>query len=188
MQCLRRYYDLRVYRDLLNAGKYFLSITLVVFATLHSTLDIDTWGTFRILWIVNAVLATLSAFTWCVQICCCCWLLLVVVGCCWLLLGVDDLFLFRDVLLDWGIGRIHFRLLRRNLVFPKWCYYLAMPLNLVLRCAWLFTVAPSPFVGYVYEKALEVKQTFMFPYLLLYYSFTHSFFFSQVFSCWGWNF
>lgn len=128
-------------RDLLNAGKYLvatismclflsnskekkLSILLVILATLHSALDADDFGLFRILWIVNAVLATLASFLW-------------------------------DVLMDWGIGRVHFKLLRRNLLFPKWCYYLAMPFNLVLRCAWLFTVAPSPFVGYVYEKALE---------------------------------
>jgi hypothetical protein len=132
LQCCRRYYDMRVYRDLLNAGKYFLSILLVVFAQLHTTLDgSDPWGVYRVFWIVCAVVATLSSFLW-------------------------------DVLMDWGIGRVHFKLLRRNVLFPKWCYYLAMPLNLVLRCAWLFTVAPSPFVGYLYEKALEVKIDVLF--------------------------
>jgi hypothetical protein len=118
-----------------------LSILLVVFATLHTALDQDDWGLFRILWIVNAVFATLSAFLW-------------------------------DVLMDWGIGRVHFRLLRRNMVFPKICYYVAMPLNLVLRCAWLFTVAPSPFVGYVYEKALEVRQKTCFLCLLILWQFS----------------
>jgi hypothetical protein len=96
----------------------------VLFATLHEALDGDTWGPFRIVWVVCAACAAIGSFLW-------------------------------DILMDFGIGRPHFALLRRNLLFPKWCYYLAMPLNLVLRCAWLFTVAPSPFVGYVYEKALE---------------------------------
>jgi hypothetical protein len=124
LQCLRRFYDLRVGRDLVNAGKYMLSMLLVLFATLHTSLDTDAWGSFRIVWVLCAASAAIGSFLW-------------------------------DILMDFGIGRPHFWLLRRNLLFPKWCYYLAMPLNLVLRCAWLFTVAPSPFVGYVYEKALE---------------------------------
>jgi hypothetical protein len=144
LQCLRRYYDMRMYRDLLNAGKYMLSIGLVIFATLHSALEPqDDWGPFRVIWIINAVAATLSAFLWDV-------LLVTKRGLC--VCGRNE------SEKDWGIGRLHFRLLRRNLLFPKICYYLAMPLNLTLRCAWLFTVAPSPFTGYVYEKALEVHE------------------------------
>ncbi len=124
LQCLRRFYDLRVPRDLVNAGKYMLSMLLVLFATLHTALDSSDWGPFHIVWVLCAACAAFGSFLW-------------------------------DILMDFGIGRPHFCLLRRNLLFPKWCYYLAMPLNLVLRCGWLFTVAPSPFVGYVYEKALE---------------------------------
>ncbi len=124
LQCLRRFYDLRLPRDLLNAGKYLLSMLVVVFALLHEQMDSSTWGPFRIVWLLFAVSAMLSSYTW-------------------------------DILMDFGIGRPHFCFLRRNLLFPKWCYYFAMVFNLVLRGAWLFTVAPSPFTGYVYEKALE---------------------------------
>lgn len=42
------------------------------------------------------------------------------------------------------------------MILPKWSYYFAMPFDLVFRCAWLFTVAPAPFSGYVYDKALEI--------------------------------
>lgn len=124
MQCLRRYYDNRNRRDLINAAKYFSSLLVILFAALHTFFEDDTWGPFRVVWCICAAIAMLFGFAW-------------------------------DVFMDWGLGRWEFKLLRRNLIFPKWCYYVAMPINLALRCAWLFTVAPSPFVGYVYEKALE---------------------------------
>lgn len=59
-----------------------------------------------------------------------------------------------DVFMDWSVGRPQWALLRRNLMLPKWVYYLAMPLDLLLRCAWLFTVAPAPFDGDLYIIAL----------------------------------
>ncbi len=59
-----------------------------------------------------------------------------------------------DVFMDWSIGRPQWKLLRRNLMLRKWVYYVAMPVDLLLRCAWLFTVAPSPFDGDLYIIAL----------------------------------
>jgi hypothetical protein len=60
-----------------------------------------------------------------------------------------------DIWMDAGVGRVHFKMLRRNVILPRWTYYVAMPSDLALRCAWLFTVAPSPFDNvYVISLAL----------------------------------
>lgn len=47
--------------------------------------------------------------------------------------------------MDSGIGRPKWRFLRRHLLLPRWVYYLFIAVDLVLRCAWLFTVTPAIF-------------------------------------------
>lgn len=64
LQCCRRYYDSRSPKDMINAGKYFTSLVLLVFATLHTNLDSSNWGAFRAGWLVVAVVGTLYAFLW----------------------------------------------------------------------------------------------------------------------------
>ena len=49
---------------------------------------------------------------------------------------------------------------RRNRYFPKWCLGIAVASNSLLRCAWLFTVAPLPFAGFMYERILEFSLGF----------------------------
>jgi hypothetical protein len=92
IQCGRRFYDSREGRDLVNAGKYCSSLLVICFAALHDYFDSVEFGTYRIIYIVIACVATLYAFIW-------------------------------DVFMDWGLGRLKYKLLRKNLIYPGWVYY-----------------------------------------------------------------
>ncbi|KAI8879556.1 EXS-domain-containing protein [Backusella circina FSU 941] len=50
-----------------------------------------------------------------------------------------------DVRKDWGLFEPHCRnfLLRKNIVFYKWSYYLAMPVNVLLRFSWVLNFSPD---------------------------------------------
>ncbi len=49
MQCVRRYYDYRFTRDLINMAKYGSSIGVILFAGLYNGLESGRWGPFKVL-------------------------------------------------------------------------------------------------------------------------------------------
>ena len=120
MQSARRFRDEGSgHFHMANAGKYFLSLCVAAFATLHALSDQFTgkWDAFRILWLIFGVSATLASSFW-------------------------------DAIMD-------FDGVKDSGYFPKWHFGVAVVTNSLLRCAWLFTVAPLPFAGFMYDRILE---------------------------------
>ncbi|KAG2179970.1 hypothetical protein INT43_003757 [Umbelopsis isabellina] len=56
-----------------------------------------------------------------------------------------------DLKMDWGLLQVHSRyfLLRNDLVFYHWTYYVAMPVNVALRFAWIVNTVGLPLGGEV---------------------------------------
>lgn len=54
-----------------------------------------------------------------------------------------------DLKMDWGLFQTQSRhfLLRDDLVFPRWTYYVAVPINVMLRFAWTLNAASLGFKG-----------------------------------------
>lgn len=50
-----------------------------------------------------------------------------------------------DIIMDWGLLKKNskHRFLRDSLMFPEWVYYVAIPINVAFRCAWVFTISES---------------------------------------------
>ncbi|TPX32333.1 hypothetical protein SmJEL517_g04531 [Synchytrium microbalum] len=141
MQCGRRFIDSGGSAPhALNAIKYILSLAVIYLATAQN-IEGDLW--LRVLWIVVSACASLYATAW-------------------------------DVFWDWGLGKntadMKHPFLRNDLAYPFiWAsalrlsllhkptnlYYLAMPLDLVLRFGWIITLSPSfwvrqfPALGFV---------------------------------------
>lgn len=109
MQCLRRFYDDRDTNHLLNAFKYFISGVTIIIAFVDSILlkTYGVWNWGKYTWIIMNSIATIYRYVW-------------------------------DVYIDWGLwrgGRNHF--LRKELIFKKRWYFVAMILNIVLRLTWV---------------------------------------------------
>ncbi|CAO3597054.1 unnamed protein product [Absidia cylindrospora] len=49
-----------------------------------------------------------------------------------------------DIKMDWGLmqKQSQYRFLRNELVFHRWAYYLAIPINIILRFSWTLSLAP----------------------------------------------
>mmetsp|Transcript_9650 Transcript_9650/g.35802 ORF Transcript_9650/g.35802 Transcript_9650/m.35802 type:complete len:791 (-) Transcript_9650:25-2397(-) len=112
LQCLRVYHDSRQKAQLINAGKYFFSLMVIVLNALHSNIESSQqWGVFRIFWIVVVIFSTLYSYTW-------------------------------DITMDWGLLQVRQgTLLRPKLMYPK-LYYVALAIfNLAARFAWAGTLA-----------------------------------------------
>jgi len=113
MQCFRRYRDLRASAHLLNAGKYFSAIMVVVCSGLNRIFGNGISLSF---WIVAAVFSLIYSSLW-------------------------------DIMRDWSLfqkGARH-KLLRNSLFYPwPWVYYVAIPLDVVLRSAWVVTLSENP--------------------------------------------
>eukprot|EP00004_Rigifila_ramosa_P024271 TRINITY_DN6982_c0_g1_i4.p1 TRINITY_DN6982_c0_g1~~TRINITY_DN6982_c0_g1_i4.p1 ORF type:complete len:776 (-),score=185.63 TRINITY_DN6982_c0_g1_i4:8-2335(-) len=118
LQCLRRYRDQNRNRvHLLNAFKYASVIFVVIWSSLSSAnheAGKEGWSSYDTMWAISAVFASSFAFWW-------------------------------DVRKDWGLGEKnspHF-LLRNELRYPPWVYYVAVAFNLILRFLWIVTMSPS---------------------------------------------
>ena len=61
LQCCRRFYDLRLHKDLYNAAKYAISI-MTVFASAFSSIYVGGW-TFSI-WIISATMSSAYSYFW----------------------------------------------------------------------------------------------------------------------------
>ncbi|TPX47847.1 hypothetical protein SeMB42_g03188 [Synchytrium endobioticum] len=115
IQCGRRWIDNnQAAPHALNAVKYILSLAVVY---LSAAQNIQGTTLLRGLWIFFSICASLYATAW-------------------------------DIFWDWGLGRNSpdqkHPFLRTELSYPfVWLYYLAMPLDLVLRFGWAITLSPS---------------------------------------------
>ena len=118
MQCFRYYYDTRKVSHLVNAGKYFTTFPVIVFAALFAAkvprgfnilhLDVDDLlGLVIIFWFVSSFIHALYTFLW-------------------------------DVKRDWGLFDLRNKtLLRPRLLYRRRCvYYLAIIVDFFLRFAW----------------------------------------------------
>jgi len=67
-------------------------------------------------WIIAAAIATIYAYAW-------------------------------DVKMDWGLGHLSARypLLRNRILYPALLYYVMLPVNLILRVFWIFSISPQGF-------------------------------------------
>ena len=104
-QCLRCYYDTRQIKHLINAGKYFTTFPVIVFAYIFSSTATPTlslsnlnWnktGWIIICWFVSSLIHALYCFIW-------------------------------DITQDWGLFCFHKRtILRPTLLYNSKCLYLA---------------------------------------------------------------
>lgn len=115
LQCLRCYYDTRKISHLVNAGKYFTTLPVIIFATFYSTMvkgDIRLHFMFNdVGWIV--ILLLLSSF-------------------------VHSVYTFIwDISRDWGLWNLKCTLFDRRLVYRrKLVYLLAIGLDFVFRFLW----------------------------------------------------
>ena len=115
-QCLRCYYDTRQIKHLINAGKYFTTFPVVVFAVIFSKtvatdtvsfwsgLDWDKTGWIIICWFVSSLIHALYCFMW-------------------------------DITQDWGLFCFHKRtILRPTLLYNSKCLYLvAIVFDFIVR-------------------------------------------------------
>ena len=114
LQCLRAFYDTHKIKHLVNAGKYFSTFPVVVFATLFSVyekqnlpenFDLDDAGWILITWIIVSGIHGVYTFLW-------------------------------DVVMDWGLWGMCCRFRRKLVYGPKALYVLAIGVDLVMRCLW----------------------------------------------------
>ncbi|KAI9275614.1 EXS family-domain-containing protein [Phascolomyces articulosus] len=127
LQCIRRYQDSSERVHLINAVKYTSTI-VATFATglrrIHRNLNILASTSTDIIWILTSMINSSYTSIW-------------------------------DIKMDWGLLQTPSRnfLLRDDLVFYKWVYYVAAPLNVLLRFAWALNTAGltlhSDILGYI---------------------------------------
>ena len=113
LQCLRCYYDTRSVKHLVNAGKYFTTFPVIVFATIYATVHSAgevvngkiVWVI--VLWGVAALVHAVYTFLW-------------------------------DVCCDWGLWNIkNCGIFQRRLLYRyKVTYWVAIVLDLMLRFLW----------------------------------------------------
>ncbi|XP_022232922.2 xenotropic and polytropic retrovirus receptor 1 homolog [Drosophila obscura] len=114
-QCLRRYRDSgsKSKQYLMNAGKYSLSILVVIFSTIQMETNAKYHYMFENPWAWLYLVTALLASFYC---------------------------LFWDLYKDFGLFKIwewENLFLRANLVYPKWFYYFAILENSLLRFVWI---------------------------------------------------
>ena len=136
LQCLRCYYDTRNISHLVNAGKYFTTLPVIVFATFYSTM---VKGDIRLQFIFNdvgwiVILLLLSSF-------------------------VHSVYTFTwDVSRDWGLWNLKCTLFNRKLVYQrKLVYLLAIGLDFVFRFLWTAKLT----LAIVWEKDSDLIYTGM---------------------------
>lgn len=115
LQCLRCYYDTRNAKHLVNAGKYFTTFPVILFATFFSTkvngdirlpFDFDQVGWIIVLLLVASFVHSVYTFVW-------------------------------DVSQDWGLWNLKCTLFSRRLVYRrKLVYVVAIVFDFVFRFLW----------------------------------------------------
>jgi hypothetical protein len=149
LQCFRMYYQTRKKYHLFNAGKYMSAISVILFNTLHTTIDSGEWGTFRYIWIVAVVISTMYSFSWDIIMD---WGLLIFADVKKLKQKGDDEKI--DVIDSYFVRKHHtwdslfkkiccrkIPRLREKLFYPTWLYYVAGTFNFFARFAWAGTIS-----------------------------------------------
>lgn len=136
LQCLRCYYDTRNIKHLVNAGKYFTTFPVILFATFFSTkvkgdirlhFDLETVGWIVICLLVSSFVHSMYTFMW-------------------------------DVSQDWGLWNLKCTLFNRRLVYRrKFVYLLAMLIDFVFRFLWTAKLT----LAIVWEKDSDLVYTGM---------------------------
>lgn len=113
-QCLRAFVDQGYYRHLFNMIKYLLSLSVMSLATAMKSFDEATNERLGRWWVAFGVIATVYSFYW-------------------------------DVVMDWGLGNIQSTkfLLREELHFAPYLYYIAILCDLVMRLGWALVISPE---------------------------------------------
>lgn len=129
MQCIRRFKDSHQVIHIWNAGKYFSNIlTLFIFTIealliflsqnniIHQQNKFSPWSSIRIAWLLCNLFSTVYKLIW-------------------------------DLYVDWGLlhgfkknesgDHPKYFLLRHDILFKPWLYYLAIIINIILRFLWL---------------------------------------------------
>ncbi|XP_065198397.1 xenotropic and polytropic retrovirus receptor 1 homolog [Sycon ciliatum] len=118
-QCLRRYYTTKDGDPhLINAGKYSTTFVVVLFSSLVSwekgmNNGDQQYSYLFVLWVLSALVSTTYTSYW-------------------------------DLFRDWGLmnRNCQHRFLRQELVYSRrWCYYVAMVGDVVMRLLWTLTVS-----------------------------------------------
>lgn len=133
-QCIRRYLDSGKGHHLVNAGKYFSTLTVVTFSALASVAR--DYG--EVLGEDNALTAYFT-----------CWVALSLISTVYAL--------YWDLVKDWGLFSsepgVEHRFLRRELLYPVKFYYCAIGLDVVLRFLWTLSVSVG-FFGTFFSDGL----------------------------------
>jgi len=124
LQCLRRYRDTKQrFTHLGNALKYLTSILVTMWSTLDKIYQDPNdngithgFTIFGYIWIVFAAFSSLYGSFW-------------------------------DLRMDWGL--LDFKspnwMLRKEICYSRWVYYVAMGVNIVLRISWVMLISPKFF-------------------------------------------
>ncbi|KAI7902437.1 EXS family-domain-containing protein, partial [Cokeromyces recurvatus] len=134
LQCLRRYRDSDELVHLFNAAKYTSSIMVAIITGLrrmHRKLHIYHIILYIYLsfFLKNDIASSFITALWII-----------------LCLINSTYTSFWDIKMDWGLMKVDskYALLRNELVFHKWVYYVAVPINIILRFSWTLNIIPLP--------------------------------------------
>ncbi len=148
LQCARTYYFTKTKVHLYNAGKYCTALMVILFNTLHVTLEKEDWGPYRYVWIVFVIISTLYSFCWDIIMD---WGLLVLVD---LKPKKEKEKEEEDILVSYTVRKNHsldkffkkvccYRIprLREKLFYSTYSYYLGAIFNFFARFAWAGTIS-----------------------------------------------
>ncbi len=129
LQCLRRYRDSKDMLNLVNAGKYGSGLVVVILAATAATYNPSSLGVgpIRICLFVFSAIATGYGVFW-------------------------------DLTRDFGFcaRKSKHRMLRNELLYSRrFVYYLIIPADIILRCAWILTISPES-LGFRFDTDLVV--------------------------------
>lgn len=113
-QCLKAYSVTGLWRHLFNTLKYLLSMTVMALATAMKSFDAETNIFLGRFWVFFGIIATIYSFYW-------------------------------DVVMDWGLGNLKSAnfLLRDDLNYAPYLYYIAILCDLVMRLGWALVISPE---------------------------------------------
>lgn len=110
MQCLRKFFETEdVHPHLINAGKYLISLVVIIFAYVDTTLIplLGIWNFMKIEWLILNVIATSYRVIW-------------------------------DIYFDWGLFRSSKnKFLRNQITFSNSLYYFSIIVDIVVRFQWI---------------------------------------------------
>ncbi|ORZ23657.1 EXS family-domain-containing protein [Absidia repens] len=129
LQCLRRYHDSKEKHHLVNGLKYVTSIMATMLAGVRRISRKFTSPAVEAFWVLVSIINSSYTSIW-------------------------------DIKMDWGLLDVnsnHF-LLRDDLVFDKWTYYVAIPLNILLRFSWAINKASLAYHSQVITFATAILE------------------------------